>query len=570
MNALVIAQRELRAQRNLMFGGLAAGLVALALAAIPGASQALAHSSDLPVAAFLATTFACGWVLAAVLGASMLATDLAERRLGFYLNLPLSEGSLLLGKIIGNGMVAAGAACLAALPTLAWGILLHHWGQDPVIRAFPEGFALLLLGVPFLLLLSHAVSTSLRSLCGWTLLDGITLSAFGLGHWAILRNNWLGYGLDKMHWSLMALGLALASLGMSLAAWLQLRHGRSQLRIGHRWLSLALATGAALSLGGNALFTDWYQYPSLSRLARVRVASAPKEGDWIALAGGVPRLGTVDLYDLLNLRTGRVVAAGRNLLKISQDGRRAVGLQFDPNGRNLLDIQTADLTVEHPAFHSLGLTVDCTEGIELSPDGRLLALGSNRTFYLVDLDQKVIRARVPCPKAWYLRFFFPDNQTLRVLAHLDGLPWGDSWQIEEIDLRTGRSRITGQLMSNNALRWDPTSDTLIQTGHLEDGTHYEFREGRTGALKGQLQTAIRQYARLLSDGRFACLDRGDQGQLLLRLVDLQGRPLQQYDLRPWAGLSDPGHGTIWPLAEPDHLLIEITLGIARRKPLAEP
>ncbi len=190
----------------------------------------------------------------------MIARDLGERRLGFYFARPISGGAIWAGKMAAAAVLAAGAGALVLLPVLLTGNAPDpsgYWGS--VMTGGPLSMPWLALGWLGVILLALAAANAagviLRSRSPWLLLDLAALSVTAATTWTCLEiltragaglTTWMGIsGPDPtMRVALLqdveavVAGVVLIALAAAGAA--QVLRGRTDLRRGHRSLSIVL------------------------------------------------------------------------------------------------------------------------------------------------------------------------------------------------------------------------------------------------------------------------------------------------------------------------------------------
>src|SRR5262245_46348770 len=116
--------RELAERRLLLLAALLLGLVALAAPWIPGLPPQSADELRGGVA--LVLTGLLTTVTAVLLGGSVIARDLAERRLGFYFSRPIPGGALWAGKLTAAVALVLASGVLASTPALLAGARLSR------------------------------------------------------------------------------------------------------------------------------------------------------------------------------------------------------------------------------------------------------------------------------------------------------------------------------------------------------------------------------------------------------------------------------------------------------------
>lgn len=495
MTILPIVLREFRENRLLPPFGLVLGLFAFLLPRVvrfPAAYPATGFW-EVPLLGALFLGFVLAVVLGFLLGAGLLGPDLQEGRAGFYLARPLAPAHLLLGKLVAAFILAAAVGLLAVLPTY-----LSH--PVPVVGRAPLVLALVLLGA---ILLGHALSIAFRDRGAWMLVDGLLVLG-GLG------GAWLGIqrlvSLSALE-DLGAFGLLLGSglLAALLAgAFAQAHWGRSDLRRGHR--ALTLATGALLlatGLGARAWFHR-LEHPAPASLGAVHLERAGRAAPWVLLSC-VP---DEDLFPmaspkvLLEVERGRTLRVGTAPVVLSPSGRRAAGLEFTgwpALGR--ITVWVADLgpggaRVRHTLLQPAPFERETL--LVLDEDGhRLACLGAKALeVYDLDAERRLFREDLQTPSPAWVRsatFLGPDH--LRIyLSHPAGDPV--AFDLHDLDLRRGTWAPTGRVLAEApagtaaVLRERPAGrnaagDLLLACGAPEGSRSatWTLRDGRTGDLR---------------------------------------------------------------------------------------
>ena len=251
---LAILGREI-AERKLLFVGAAfASLFPIVVPWLPGLSSQ--KPADLRGGMALGLALITSALLALVLGTTVIGRDLTERRIGFYFARPVPGWALWAGKMLGAALLSVGAGALILLPAfLAGGAVDPTAGRTGEMSSLAL-FSFAVLGVLLLLVLSHAVSIMVRSRSPWLAVD---LAAFGLVTatvWTWDRLLWQEGALEVRAWG--RLGLAAVSLlAVALAGLVQVMGGRTDLRRGHRLLSLTLWALVGAATLGHATYIQW-------------------------------------------------------------------------------------------------------------------------------------------------------------------------------------------------------------------------------------------------------------------------------------------------------------------------
>jgi hypothetical protein len=344
---------------RLLAASLGLGLLPLLLPWLVGDAPARAGESR-DTAALVLALLVLG-LTALLLGATALATDLAERRLGFWFSRPLGGWVIWAGRLGAAVVCAWTAGFLVLLPSLLvpWPLVAHAAHTATVANiaagaAQPRDLSLPLLVfaaamTPLLVLVTHLVSVMLRTRSVWLLLDLGAAAGVAAAAWAIARR--LAYwgalynGADRdspLHalsagrvlWAVAGCGLGLIAVGAASAAGIV--GGRTDAVRVHRLQSLTLA--ACGLLGTLILATLAWRWLAvgpgdLERWSLVR--AAPGEA-WIALAGPAAGPPGYRAAFFLQPATGRAVRArftvppSLNLpLAFAADGRRAVWVECE-------------------------------------------------------------------------------------------------------------------------------------------------------------------------------------------------------------------------------------------------
>lgn len=503
MILFTIASREM-AERKLVWA--AAALVGLAGAVLPWMRGLMGLARGDERVAAVAFIMVSGLTLAAVLGAAMIPSDLAGRRMGFFLARPVPIATLLGGRFLGAWLLAAGAAGLVAL----FQVVLHprsagQWAEVTGLAA--------LLGVPVLFLF-HYLGVLWRARSPWALLD---LSAMGGFLWLLA---WMAGRLalsgawEAVPWFAAAAALAVP-LVLALAAYFQMERGRADLRRGHRAMTLTVASGLlVVALAGLAL-KAWAGASGPSTLSTYRLWILAPKGDWVFLTG------TGRFHPqafLLNTATGAFLPqAGGG--RFSGDGRHFLRTEIDP-GSSLLELVDVDLGVVPPRERPVGtypLGKSWMSLAQVSPDGHFGVLRKGKELLVVDLasGRKVGEETAPAGFGSSL-FRFPAAAVLREYRPIGA----GGTEIREWDLHQGTCTLTGLIRMRGTVQ--PCAAWVLVAG----GGGFTVCDGRTGAVAGQLLPApggaFDLTPRPMADGSFAVVERRSGGALL-RILEGTGR-----------------------------------------------
>jgi hypothetical protein len=565
---LAIVEREIYERRLLGLVALVLGLAAVALPAVPGLRPGGVSPEDLRSGMALGFALLLTLLMALFLGGSIIASDLAERRLGFYFARPLSGRVIWGGKIAAAVALIFGAGFIVLAPAaLAGGGFTNNgvWGEGLWNLSGPAFFQLTAAGLLFLLLAAHAASVIVRARSPWVLLDlaALALVVFFV-ETSVRRLATAGVLPTRLYWirgavlretgvSAWILGaFALAGfVALALAGIFQVTAGRTDPRRGHRFRSATLwgtLLAVALLVAASA---SWVLAAGPGDLRTVERFVAAPAGPWIAFTGAArhrPGYYPSFLYDL---DSGRFVRARFGLIngfyngvepfvRFSADGRRAVWVEYDgapPNPPLVL----YRLDLDRPGAEPVRSTTSFQSppgNLALSPDGRLLALydewnasdrgsrltvqetDSGRLLASVRYDSRSVRPRLVFTRSGRLRVYetslygrpgFPDEVKE---APLD---------IFELDFASSPARLepTGRMPAVHGFPgWslDPAADRILLRG--KEGVR--LCDGRTGAVLAQVGDS-RSFGYCLADGRIAVLDRPLGIPWTLRVLSADGR-----------------------------------------------
>ncbi|HEY4594610.1 MAG TPA: hypothetical protein VIJ61_19485 [Thermoanaerobaculia bacterium] len=400
-----ILRREIFERRLLGLLTPALGLIAVLLPLVPGFRPGGVAVADLQGGLALVLALVLTVILALFLGGSIVAGDLAERRLGFYFSRPLSGWAIWAGKMAAALALIFGGGILVLAPAALLGGNLNLegiWGVGNVISV--TGASLIAAWATFLLLVlaaTHAVSVIVRARSPWALLDLAALAVVAGLVWGTLRrmklegllprSTFLAWGDLPSIGAWMELGLLAAILlALFLAGALQVVRGRTDLRRAHRVLFQGLwgmLLAAILLFVG---FTAWVLAAGPGDLLGFSGVAAAPGGRWLAFDGPAARRPGYNPSFLYDLDSGRVVHARFGLLPnfsafdrigtpkvgFSADGRRAVWLEYDGVTFDS-PVTVLRMDLDRPGSQPVRTAISfryAPSGFALSPDGRRIAV----------------------------------------------------------------------------------------------------------------------------------------------------------------------------------------------------
>ncbi len=559
MRALaLVTARELRAHAPAAAAATLVALLPWLAPLLPGFRHAPASEVRAATAMVLAAML--GMTLALFLGSGLLARDLAEGRMGFFLSLPLGTGTVWAGRLLAAVAVVYGSIALVLLPATGGSLgaprnptlLVSEFLQQTdagraiaflAVSALGQGVALLVSLAPlFVLLLASQLATALRSRSAWLLLDAVGLAAAA----AIATA-----GVARLYAAAAPAELLLAVAvlaGASLLVWmvagaLGLARGRVLLARVERAQAAAVSAGLVFAALGVGVFAHWLVRFDAADVERLEIAEAAPAGAWttgVAVLHHRPSYSPALLFDTAR---GTVVPLGTATVPVpgfggassgpqvtfSRDGSSAVWLRLlAPTASALSEVVWIELG-ERPRLHPTGILVHPWDvAVELAGDRLALAERDRVTVWSDHGRRLLAAARLPAS---------PEYTAVRLLAdgrarvvRLDARErWVEvhSW---DLDPATGRlvSRPGPQVPMDGLVRGVLSADgeqLLLSGGWAGRGSVVllDVPSGRTlaelapAASRGSFRTAG-----FLPGGGVAVAE-GLREQLTLRLFDRQGR-----------------------------------------------
>ncbi len=561
--------REVAERRMLALLAFGLGLVPLAAPWIPGAGRE--NPAELRSALALALGLGLSAVTAILLGGSVIARDLAERRLGFYFSRPLAGWEIWAGKLAAAAALTLGSALLVLLPTALLSGLPGLDSIDLPGRAAPWFFLALGICLLQLILLSHAGGVILRARSAWVALDLAGAGVFAILGWEAVRHLLLAGASIPAQWVSQALAL-LVLAGLLAAGAVQVTAGRTDPRRGHRVLSLTLwgvLLASVLAAQGYARWVSAVAPEDLDLVSQVKASP----GSWIGACGWDSRRRFEPCF-LVDVPTGRFVRARSVQLpgtiglavRFSPDGRWAVWLEAEEERRTAAVEPArppASGRLPSPGQH----LVSRDAGVPGPLPGRLAGRGDRGGRIAVDEVATGNRlAAVPVPGAGEpARLEFAGPGRLRILRSDVRRDFGNTvvahsvWQIWEMDVATRRLLRTGGFEDHlESVKWGPDGSRILVLEPRERAT--ALLDGWTGRPLAALawEGAAPSSAGFLADGRIAVNVPGEGGtEVRIFSPDLST------ELRR---LRVPGEGRLWLAGQPapDLLVLDRKLQDERR------
>lgn len=555
-----ILRRELAERWLLALAAFLLGLVPLAVPFLP-----LSQAPDARSGTAIALAVIVSFVLALVLGSTVLARDLAERRLGFYFSRPLPGWAIWAGKLAGAAILAFGSGLLVLLPSMLLGDRPDPSGYWGPAGDFALSFTLWAMTVLALLLAANAFSSMVRSRSPWLLLD-LLAGTLLVGLVVAVTGRLLTAGAPG------ALGMAHAGLLVALvlsfaaASAVQVTRARTDPRRGHRLLSLtlwALLGLSALAFGGYARWVLTATPEDLVVIGRVVPALA---GDWIALGGSTGKLrGGFEPNFLLDTSSGRSFLirsqfAGWGGVSFSRDGRHAAWGQMA--GRDALPVTIHRLELDRPGAEPVATPIVFSEhfphSMVLSPDGARMACLAGERIVAQELrdGRLLLAAPILEGESWNAdRLRFLDSTTLRLYRTRVKNRQAEL-RVLDFDLGTGRMVREIQVPGYDHFLWGISPDgqrLLLKSRKLElEGQEVAIADLLAGGLPAGIRLeGVPNGLSFLTDGRRVVIARRHRGRLELHLLDARGKELKRFGF--------PGHRVhLGSQPAPELLVVMIT------------
>jgi hypothetical protein len=533
--------------KSLAIASLALGVVAAGLPMVVVRSGL--SVSDVRSAAALLLALLLSLALALILGGSVISSDLAEKRLGFYFSRPLPGWALWTGKMTAAAALAAGAGFLVLLPSLLLGDGPGLGGDlssaSPMRMSWLAWTVLLGTGLLYVLLAAHALSVILRSRSPWIGLDiaalGCIVALFGVARERLILAG-VGVGSPVL---LTDVGLFLLIGPILFAAGaVQVLKGRTDIRRAHRFLSGTL-WGLLLAL--MILFevsSRWIVNAAPGDLVAAYHVTAPPEGSWIAVTGpakGRPGYMPAFLYDASSgrferARFGVTYNWGPALaVAFSGDGRRAVWLEFlDRPFRSPLVVWYQDLDPPGAEPVRTNILFDrllYPQTLAISPDGARLATLHKQRILVTEVETGRLLVSVPQPEDLpFSRLSFVGSDRVRLYASTsiqDRNAVASEIRVFELDVPAATLEETGRVAGLPGYRgWSlsPAGDRAI----LRSRKDLRLHDARTGELLAELEGGERCFASFLRDSRVAVVRSTPEGMELHILAPDGRSELQRF------------------------------------------
>lgn len=546
---LAVVTREWAAQRNVL-------LPAPLLAAAAWILRGFGDSADDRMAIATVTSAALAALLIVVvswfLGATMIASDVAERRFAFYLSRPLGAGTLWFGKLFANSvlvMVAGAAGGIFAIARWPW------WSAAALAL------------VPVLIALAHALSVTVRAGGLRLLLDAFLLVILAgvalliLHEFSVHRSFYAGVAMASLTIAALAVGLLTAGAfaNRHAAAGID-RYDRAQHATFWRCVFLLV-----LSLDT----TYWIYLDGVPARGGSFIGYQPCAG-WVAITRATPARLDWFRTELREDGTNRRVELGARFLAVQQVVESPVRHDLFVLGfvrQSSTDDAAEVVRVLRRPWARTKLLAYGVESIQgISPDGSLLAvtMRGGGGVELIDAETgDVIRE---------LRDAFAARFMTRALLRVVELRQDELW-LRELDL--AHRRETARILCRGTATRHTNQTVVNATATrfiVADGTRFEVfdERGRLLNIFAGHSSAF-SWPDLLGDGRMVIPADAD-GRDVIRLVDRDGAQLRDYPVpKPVSFISQPLPGVLLAARDSGQaFLLNLNDGRVQRVPDVSP
>jgi hypothetical protein len=529
--ALAIAAAEIRTQALVVWGALFFSLV----------NPMIARWTDGPLPAMgIVSAVVYSIAMAIVLGSSVVARDIGERRLAFYLARPAAPLLYWGAKLAAAGALALTGGLIVLIPPF----LLGAFSDAALSRLWLPW----LTGLGLVLAGASAVGGAARSRSGLLIVDVLLLPVTGFAIvYAYGRS--LRHGTDAVVLQYVRPGLLFAvMLTLAVASAAQVYLGRLDVRRGHAVLSLIAWGGAWIFLvGGITAIDSWVGAVNLTDVLKPW---------WVSSSASQPPTGSAFFVAGLHARwrgeyvPGFLVHADGSFSRLG--GQTSVtGRAWSADGRWFAFFRTTPIPDDR-VLRLLGLSpglwvVDVANRREpvrvprawsstdrlraLSPAGtRALVRSYAAGFAVVDLSSGAIVAQTPDSALWIAETFLTES---KVRALRTG---PSSAAIVDWDLDQGTVVETGSIAVEGFTRtwYTSTLPTLQPTNRWQQVLRQDASGFHLHALDGKLLRTLsdgwmskNHMGGPLSQGRIGLLDETSQG-VRFRVFDHDGLPLSDF------------------------------------------
>lgn len=534
---LTIAARELRERSFVFVTAAVMALVPFIAATLP----TMRSAGPLLVILVIGGITAAGFTLALsiVLGGSLVARELAEKRLSFYFSKPVSASSIWFGKIA--GAIVTVALCFAITFSPAFLVAHSEWRSAVQL---PGGAVLLTIAfiAISLVLISHAVNMAVRSRSPLITADIACLAIAVAAVWLLTRPLIVNGASTVLVRVVLTLIVMVPVLILAAGAW-HLSRGRTDLLRNHRELSKFFWSVMAILIVIVSAYVAWVFSAGPRDISIDEVTSNPS-GRWVGISGSASHRGDYHPTFLVDVRSGHSIR-----LSGPRFGSRA---EFTREGEAVVNVRPSIALPGRGEVHLIrlnGPTADQDTGIVtslraplvVSDDLRRIATYENATLATYDLPSKTMLAAVRIP-AVTVQMFFVSDDVVRVYAssgRSSNGPQPQTLRIYEFNVKTHQLVQTGSLDTvavSILARVNSDGSTLIVNQYGgPGGRRMSLLDSRSGAERGVINGFASWFVSPLSSGGAAFIASTADASSV-RVVDAKGSTVADVPL-PSKGLG---------------------------------
>ncbi len=471
MKILVIASAEWLNKKLLFLTIPLVWLTILIAPMLGGQSAESARDTWLLIA--VGSAFPLTALLGLIFGAGMFGPDIEEGRLEFYLAQPIRPATLFMGKLLGTILLVFTVGLLAMLPALA----LHLGKGNAWMAILP--LAAVAIAAP---LAGHALSIALRARTLWLLLDLMGIGAVVSAFLWFLRWMWVLSALQTV--AIVLAGLSIVGLVvLAVAGCLQVSKGRTDLKLGHRWLSSVWAIFPVMVIATLMITQHRTLNVEAASIQSVWAVTALANGPWAEVITGAKGHGA---HLLINTETGRGIRLGEGPIATSLNGKRAVWLQAPAPGQSTKSCEAwvLDLEAKDYRLRPTGIQVGQLNGsMVMDAEGKRIAMLEEHSLLVYDVGTGVLLARWArdAGSDFYTQLVFLDADHLRSYGH-SRRDNGKSVHIYDLDILSGRQAQVGILQQGRILDREPHADSLLVRKGPGGSEGLDLVNAKSGAL----------------------------------------------------------------------------------------
>ncbi len=577
---MALVWREVLERRLLLVAGLFLGLVPVLAPWVPGRPERFVPE-DIRTAGILILVVFFGGITLFILGSTILVRDLSEDRLSFFYSRPIPVWSLWLSRLAAACLLLVATLLLILIPTAlldfqSWMEQLSSSGPSRArpLLGFREIFMIplskqalpplaptwfrlsqLMMAVVAMLATAHTVSTAIRSRSLWVMVDFAGLAIVLTVGWAA-RNLLVGEEAvgALVHAERLLLPWLLGSL--LVAGAVQLSRGRTDLQLGHRYLSATLWPLLIVGVLAFGAYAHWVVASELEDLQAVTFARTSPDEAWVVAGGPVRHRSGARAAFLRHTageqswRLGSLRVAG-GWLRFSRDSSTVAWLRCEGFSPLVCGIWTKDLTdIASPPRLS---DVPCDrlpDQIALSPDGRRIALAGFRRIAVYELPSGNLVAAADARQPFSMSFVSSDR--VRFQESIEQSGGARRLRIRHFDLTSRDLADAGLLPTGQAIWHSPHDDRVLYTGPSAS-SDYGLFDSATGQQLATLEERWRYVPKqglILADGRLV-VTFSDPGRFSLVIFSPQGEEVSRVELERVARAAFGGE------LSPDRLIVAL-------------